>query len=144
MRRPHKRCRNRVALAKGLAWLLVPMLPGVVSAQARSERPPVMAPAHVDAHAMAENLRSLDALVSAAGTGQCMLDSGLVLCFAQRPGLRAQIAAWIFDANARTPSTDWRLTHNRRNELVVTLQCSREMLAFVSAHVPSIARLPRA
>jgi hypothetical protein len=143
MRRPHKRCRNRVALAKGLAWLLVPMVPGVVSAQVRCERAPVSAPVHVDGPVLAEQLRALEAFVAGSGTGQRVLDDGLVLCFVARAGSRAQIAAWILDANARTPSTEWRLTRNRRNELVVTLQCSGEMLAFVGAHVPSIARLPR-
>jgi hypothetical protein len=98
---------------------------------------------NVDAPVLADQLRGLDVLVARSGTGQRVLDDGLVLCFVARAGLRAQIAAWILDANARTPSAEWRLTRNRRNELVVTLQCSREMLAFVSAHVPSIARLPR-
>src|SRR5689334_5161878 len=100
MRRPRKRCRNRLALAKGLAWLLVPMLPGVANAQVRVERAPARAPAHVDATALAEHLRDLEIMVARSGTGQRVLDDGMVLCLTTRSGLRAQIAAWILAANA--------------------------------------------
>src|SRR4051812_15861464 len=106
MRRRHKRSRNRVALAKGLAWLLVPMLPGAVSAQVKSERAPVIAPVHVDAAVLTEQLRILDVFVACCGTARRVLDDGLVVCFVPREGLRAEAAAWVLAANARTPSTE--------------------------------------
>ena len=121
--------------------MLVPLVSGTVSAKVRSERVPVRAPAHVDGPVFAEQLRDLEALVAGSGTAQRWLDDGLVVCFVARAGLRAQLAGWVLDANARTPSTEWRLTRNRRDELVVTLQCQREMLALVSVYLPSLARL---
>lgn len=147
MRRPRKRSRNRLALAKGLAWLLVPVLPGAAVPRATpvSMQVPmqVIAPCTAEEVALAHRLEVLDALVAESGTGACVRGDGLVMRFVPRAGLRAEIAAWILEMGANHPSLEWRLTRNRQDDVVLALQCSTSKLAFVCAHAPSTARLPR-
>jgi hypothetical protein len=106
-------------------------------------RAPVVAPCTATEFALAERLKTLDELAAKSATGACVREDGLVLRFAPHAGLRAAILAWILAMGAQHPSTEWRLTRNRQDDVVLALQCSAPMLAFVYAHLPSIARLPR-
>ena len=123
--------------------MLVPMVPSFAHAGGTEVRAREVAPCTAEEVAFAARLRGLEALVVESGSGCCVLDGGLVLRFAARTGLRSEIARWILDTGTEHRNAEWRLTRNRHGDVVVTLQCSGDVLAFVSAHLPSIARLPR-
>jgi hypothetical protein len=146
MRRPRKHGKNRVALAKGLAWLLVPVLPGLPSCHAPAKATSEVSVCSLDQPALAARLGAFDQLVSHAGLKKRTFSDGLMLVFAERVDVRAKLTRWVDNESECCPAAEWTVSAERElggeRYFVLTLRGSTEVRDYILAHVASVERLP--